>query len=98
MSALTEQQLRAAAQDRVRRALTHIEAAQNHLASARAELSALEGGIPVWTACHKLTDRVHGFWYRIDRFRSSGRYRLDGTNIEALQRRLTAQTAPPVQP
>lgn len=90
MNALTPEQLRAAANDKVRRALMLIERAQNDLGSACAELSALEGGIPVWTACHKLTDKVHAFWYRVDRFRSSGRFKLDGTNVEALERRLTA--------
>lgn len=96
MSPLTAEQLRTAANDKVRRALVLIERAQNDLGSACAELSALEGGIPVWTACHKLADRVRSFWYRVDRFRAAGKFKLDGTNVEALQRRLDA--AHQVQP
>lgn len=91
MSALTPEQLRAAANEKVRRALVLIERAQNDLGSACAELSALEGGIPIWTACHKLADKVHCFWYRVDRFRAGGKFKLDGTNVEAIERRLANQ-------
>ena len=93
MNALTQEQLRAEAVLRVRRALAKVETAQNALNEACAELSALEGGIPVWTACHKLADKVHAFWYRVDRFRSGGKFKLDGTNVEALERRLAAEAA-----
>lgn len=89
---LSPEDLKRAARERVQRAMTLIERAQNDLGAACAELSALEGGIPVWTACHKLTDKVHAFWYRVERFRNGGRYKLDGTNVEALQRRLAAAT------
>lgn len=91
--ALSPEVLRAAANERVRRALAMIERAQNELASACAELSALEGGAPVWNACHKLTDKVHAFWYRVDSFRQRGRFKLDGTNVEGLARRLAASQA-----
>ena len=92
---LTEEQLRAEALRRVSRALALIEQAQNDLGSACAELSALEGGMRVWNACRKLTDRVHEFWYRIDGFRASGRFKLDGTNVAALARRLQQQATTP---
>lgn len=92
MNTLTEQQLRAAARERANRALALIERAQNDLASACAELSTLEGGVPVWNACHKMTDQVHAFWYRVERFRNGGRYKLDRTHAEALQRRMTQAT------
>jgi oxalate decarboxylase/phosphoglucose isomerase-like protein (cupin superfamily) len=82
---LTPEQIKAAATIRVDRAMNLIEQAQNNLASACAELSAIEGGVTVWSMCHKLTDRVHTFWYRVQRFRSGGKYRLDGTHIEDLK-------------
>lgn len=90
---LSPETLRLAARERVQRAMTLIERAQNDLGAACAELSALEGGIPVWTACHKLTDKVHAFWYRVDSFRQRGRFKLDGANVEGLARRLAASQA-----
>lgn len=93
MPQLTDAQLRAAARAKVDRALSLIESAQNQLADACAQLSALNGGIPVWTACHKLTDKVHDFWYRVDGFRSGGKYSLDSTNVAALQKQVDAAAA-----
>jgi hypothetical protein len=92
---LTPEQLKAVATLRVERAMALIEEAQNKLASACAELSALEGGVPVWNACHKMTDHVHTFWYRVQRFRQSGKYRLDSMSVESLRQRIAAdrQTA-----
>lgn len=90
MSGPSPEQVRAEADARVRRALVLIERAQNDLASACGELSALVGGIPVWNACGKLTDRVRAYWYRVDRFRSGGRFKLDDIHTEALARRLDA--------
>lgn len=86
MSTLTKEQLRAAAEARVRNALAHIQEAQNHLGAAREQLSALCGGIPVWKSAGKLYDRVHTFWYRVERFRQRGRFKLDDSNIKALER------------
>lgn len=91
MSTPTAEQVRAEGLMRLRRALELIERAQNDLSSACAELSTLEGGIPVWNACNKLTDRVHAFWYRVERFRNGGKFRLDSDAIHALRRRLAAQ-------
>ena len=88
---VSPQILQQAARARVTKALEHIERAQNELASACGELSALNGGVPVWTACHKLTDRVHAFWHRVESFRNGGRFSLDSTNVEALARRLAAE-------
>jgi hypothetical protein len=92
---LTEEQLRAEALRRVRRALALIEQAQNDLSSACVELSALEGGSRVWAACVKLHVLVHGVWHRVDEFRASGRFKLDGTNVAALARRLQQQATTP---
>lgn len=93
MTPLSDDELSAAANLRVRRALESIERAQNELASACGELSALEGANPVWKACAVLTDRVHKFWYRVSDFRAAGKFKLDRTHIEALQR--TRQQAHP---
>lgn len=89
----TDAQIRAAAEARVRQAMRYIENAQNELARACAELSAITHGIPVWNACHKLTDKVHAFWYRVQDFSHGRRYSLDSANIEALARALAK--APP---
>lgn len=92
---ITPDTLKLAARQRVNRALALIERAQNDLGSACAELSTLEGGVPVWNACHKLTDKVHAFWYRVEAFRNGGRYKLDRTHVEALERKLAACAPPP---
>lgn len=84
---LTPEQLHAEALLRVLKALQLIEDAQGNLASACAELSALEGGVPVWSATSKLHDKVKAHWYRVDKFRAQARFKLDRTNIDALQLR-----------
>lgn len=89
---LSPEQLRAEAQLRVLRALEKIQEAQNQLGQACAELSALQGGVPVWKATSKLYDRVHALWYRVERFRQQGRYRLDSVNVQALERRKEKQS------
>ncbi len=88
MSAVTSEVAQAEAQRRVQEALNHLQAAQDQLAHACAALSALQGGVPVWKATSKLYDSVHSLWYRVENFRLGGRYRLDGTNLQALERRL----------
>jgi hypothetical protein len=84
----SDAQIRAAAEARVRQAMRHIENAQNELAAACSELSAITGGCPTWRACNKLTDRVHAFWYRVQEFSFSRKYSLDSVNVEGLARRL----------
>jgi len=84
---LPPERLHAEATARIRKALDHVQNAQNELDWACAELSSLCGAIPVWRASSKLADRVHSFWYRLDGFRARGRYRLDDTNIAALTKR-----------
>lgn len=74
-----------AAEARVYKALDHIQQAQNDIASACAELSALVGGIPVWKATSKMHGQVRELWYRVERFRDTGRYKLDSLNVEALR-------------
>lgn len=93
MSTLTEEQIRAGGTERLRRAMALIERAQNDLASACSELSALEHCSPIWKKCHSLTDHVHAFWYRVQRQLNSGKFRLDSTNIEGLARRLDESAA-----
>jgi hypothetical protein len=84
---LSEVEIRAEARLRIERALANIQEAQNQLGNACAELSALEGGVPVWKATSKLYDSAHALWYRVERFRQQGRYRLDSINVQALERR-----------
>jgi len=86
----TPEQIRVEGQLRMRRALELIERAQNDLASACAELSTLEGAVPVWNTCNKLTDKVHAFWHRVNLFRNGGRFKLDSIHIDSLRRRLNA--------
>lgn len=97
MSEPTPAQLAQGARDRMQRAQDHIEAAQSHLNSATAELSGLIGCINTWTAAGKLSDRVKGFWYRVDNQRNVGRYRLDALCRETLRKRLAALASKPAQ-
>jgi hypothetical protein len=78
--------LKIAARDRISNAMDRIQRAQNELASACADLSALRGGVPVWRACSALHDKVHALWYRVDTFRASGKYSLDALHVDVLQR------------
>jgi len=83
---LTPEEIRAERTRRMNLALQHIEAAQNHMASACAELSTLVGAIPVWKASSSLTDKIKAFWYRVDTLRFSGKCKLDQMHIEVLAR------------
>lgn len=82
--------LNAAARARIDKALAHIQEAQNHMGSACGELSALCGAIPQWKRASKLYDQVHAFWYKVDGLIGSPRIYLDSTNVDALEKRLTA--------
>lgn len=84
---LSPDELRATAIASVRKALDHLQRAQDELGAACAELSRLNGGVPVWKAASKLYDAVHALWYRVDSFRAGGRFELDSINVEALQKR-----------
>jgi hypothetical protein len=88
---ITEAEARAEANRRVRKALDHIQEAQNHLGRAQAELSALEHGAVVWKAAGALYDRVHAFWHRVEAFRQKGRFRLDSIARESLAKRLSEE-------
>lgn len=79
---------KAAAAARIGEALAHIQRAQDELSSACADLSAICGGAPVWKKCHALTDRVHAFWYVVDRFRNGGKFHLDSMNVDSLRKAL----------
>lgn len=57
---------RAAALERARAALEHIEAAQRELANASADLSAINGGAALQATAMKLYDHVHRYWYRVN--------------------------------
>lgn len=84
----TSEEIRAGAVAKVRRAMRHIENAQNELNAACSELSAITYGHPTQLACGKLRDRVHAFWYRVQNFSYGKRYSLDEANIETLARAL----------
>lgn len=84
----TPAQLQAAAKFRVDRALRLIEQAQNDLNSACADLSTLNGGVPVWKATGAMADRVKALWYRVHNFRMGGRYSLDDMHVQALAKNL----------
>lgn len=84
----TDAQIRAEAEFRLRRAMQHIQQAQNELTIACGDLSAITHGAAVWSACIKLTDKVHAFWYRVQDFSYTKRYGLDSVNIEALAQAL----------
>jgi len=86
-----QQIARAVAEDRIRHAMELIEQAQNDLALACAELSAVTGGVPIWRATSKLHDRVKAHWYRVDAFRGRGRFGLDSLNTEALRKERTGR-------
>jgi len=84
---MTPERQKAETEARIRRALVLIEDAQGQLGAACAELSSIAGGSPIWGTTSKLYDKVKAHWYRVDNFRKVGRYRLDATNIEAIERR-----------
>lgn len=97
---LTDRQIRDAARIRIDLAMMAVEAAQNQLARACAQLSAIRGGVQLWRQAHRLHDTTQEFWHRLDSFRSSGRYGLDPVNVAALERALEGDQAPsrPGQP
>jgi hypothetical protein len=87
----TPEQLRAEAEARVRRALAHIQEAQNHLGHAQAELSGIERGVRAWRLVGRLYDRVHAAWYRVEAFRKAGRFTLDGISTDTFAGRLAKE-------
>ncbi len=56
---------RAAAELRVEKALALIERAQNDLAGACAQLSAVIGAVPEWKRASKLSDACHEAWRKL---------------------------------
>lgn len=62
---------------RVEDALKKIERAQNDLAAACADLSAIIGAVPLWKRASSLSDACHKFWWSL-RNRDRRRWRLDG--------------------
>lgn len=53
--------------ERIRRALDHLQEAQNLVGRALQELSPITGGaLPVWNLGHRLYDRVHAYWYKVN--------------------------------
>lgn len=87
----TPEQLKAAARQRADRACALIERAQNDLASACSELSALQKGAPTWRRVSKMHDQVKALWWKVHQFRMSENYRLDPANVAGLERRLQQQ-------
>lgn len=92
---LSPERMQLESRARISISLEHVQRAQDELSSACADLSALCGGSPLWNACHKLTDKVHAFWYRVDRFRAIGRYHLDDMNVDGILRRDAQAAASP---
>ena len=84
---MTPERSRAEAAARIRCALELIENAQSQLSEACVKLSTVVGGVPVWRATDKLTDKVRSHWYRVDGFKQGGKFRLDDMTIEAIERR-----------
>lgn len=82
------------AHDRVKRAMAKIEAAQNLLGDACAELSSVCWMAPEHAFVGKLYDKVHAGWYRVRRAleRKGHKIDLDDINKQALWRRATAQS------
>jgi len=90
----TKEQIRAEAEMRVRKAMRHIENAQNELRSACEMLSPITYGAPIHRACDRLTNKVHAFWYRVQSFRYTRKYGLDSVNVEALAHLLAGREPP----
>lgn len=85
---MTPEQVKTESHLRIRKALEHIQQAQNELGSACAELSSITGGVTVWRTTSKLYDSVHALWYRVEDFRMRGKFGLDSLSTEALKERL----------
>lgn len=81
---LSKERMRVESYAKVSQALKLIEQAQNDLNSACAALSTLVGGVPVWRATSKMSDKVRDLWYRVDRFRNGRRYYLDNLTVGAM--------------
>jgi hypothetical protein len=67
----------AAAKVRVQRALRHIQAAQDHLGQASAELGAVRFGAPTQRSLMRIYDKVHAEWYRVQKLLDNFRIELD---------------------
>lgn len=92
MSKLSESQIKDATQLRISLAMHHIHKAQDELGRAQQALSALCWGAKEHATAGKLYDRVHDFWYRVQRLKYKPKVRLDQTNIEALERQFPPVT------
>jgi hypothetical protein len=79
---------KALAAERIASAMRRVEAAQNELHAAAADLSGIAGGLAWCRAAGALGDRAKALWYRLERFKNSGRYDLDGISRAALGPRL----------
>ena len=87
---------RGEAERRIRKALEHVQRAQAELGRACEELSNIAPEPAARRELGKLYDRVHAAWYRVEAFRKSGRFDLDGIARETLARSLAAQEDPRV--
>ncbi len=80
----------------IKRALDHVQQAQNYLGRACAELSPIIGGGPTWRRGSKLYDSVHAFWYVVNKLEAQlakrGGPMVDSVNLQAeLERRAKAR-------
>lgn len=80
--------IQAEIQRRMKKALDHIQAAQNELGRAQAELSAIQHGAPECAAVGREYDRVRRLWYRVEKKTKYSKLGLDEMGVKSLQKRL----------
>lgn len=82
---LTEEQIKAATQARVHKAMIHVQRAQAELGEVCGALGALEHVERVHLEARTLYDTVHAFWYKVEALTGSAKVRLDRDSIEAIE-------------
>lgn len=84
---LSPERLRAESRKRIDAACRKIEEAQNLLNDATADLSTLYGCVSVWKGARSMADKVRDLWYRVDKVRQSGRFKLDDFHVQCIVER-----------
>lgn len=82
---MTKEQRKAEAELCMRRALGHIQQAQNELGRACSELAKLCNGAGAWKRVGKAYDVVHKVWYAVEAVRMKGECEIDGLTEQALE-------------
>lgn len=83
---LTEEQIKAATQARIHRAMRNVQRAQVELGEVCGALGTLEHVERVHTEARTLYDAIHAFWYKVEMLTGSAKVRLDRDSIEAIER------------